>query len=95
MRANKRSEMDVCDALLYSDAGGIHMVFKSYDATKTGIVQKAVAAAVKELSSSRRDTGGVFIRRQQRQSFRQSKLSPAWHHQLFPNLHHCGYLFCA
>ena len=38
------------DALLYFENGSVHLVLKTYDAVKTGIVQKAIANAMKELS---------------------------------------------
>ena len=40
------------DAIIYLDGDGIHIVFKTYDGVKTGLVQKAVVNAVKELSPS-------------------------------------------
>ena len=38
------------DAFLYKDDNSIHMVFKTYDAVKTGVVQKSIANAMKEVS---------------------------------------------
>lgn len=38
------------DALIYGDASGMHLVFRTYETAKVGIVQKAVINAMKETS---------------------------------------------
>ncbi|MDP4134037.1 MAG: ABC transporter permease [Bacillota bacterium] len=39
------------DAFLYNDGNGIRLVFRTYDAVKTGLIQKSIANAMKELST--------------------------------------------
>ncbi|MDP4120745.1 MAG: ABC transporter permease, partial [Bacillota bacterium] len=43
-------EDEQTDALIYSENGGLTLLFRSYDATKTGLVQKSVADALRSLS---------------------------------------------
>ncbi len=38
------------DALIYQENGEIHLLFKTYDSVKTGIVQKSVASAMQTMS---------------------------------------------
>ena len=38
------------DALIYQENGEIHLLFKTYDSVKTGIVQKSVASAMQAMS---------------------------------------------
>ena len=45
----KQVEDGKIDAFIYSDASGIHMIFKTYDGVKTGLVQKSVVNAIKEV----------------------------------------------
>ena len=46
----RRIEDGQIDAFIYSDIDGIHMIFKTYDGVKTGLVQKAVVNALREVS---------------------------------------------
>ena len=38
------------DALIYQESGKIHLLFKTYDSVKTGLVQKSVASAMQAMS---------------------------------------------
>ena len=38
------------DAYIYSDTDGMHLLFKTYDSVKSGLVQKSVVNAMKEVS---------------------------------------------